>query len=56
MLKKPKGKRFNEHQRCQIILKLSKTNVSSKRAFAWEYNISKGAMRNVWDNQEAILE
>jgi hypothetical protein len=56
MLKKPKGKRLNEHQRCQIILKLSKTNAPSKRAFACEYNVNKGAMRKVWDNQEAILE
>ncbi len=56
MLKKPKGKCLNEHQRCQIILKLSKTNALSKRAFTWEYNVSQGAMRKVWDNQEAILE
>jgi hypothetical protein len=51
-----KGKCLNEHQRCQIILKLSKTNAPNKRAFTWEYNVSKGAMRKVWDNREAILE
>jgi hypothetical protein len=56
MLKKPNGKRVNEHQRCEIISKLSKTNAPSKRALAREYNVSEGAIRKVWDNHEAILE
>jgi hypothetical protein len=56
MLKKPNRKRLNEHQCCEIILKLSKTNASSKRALAGEYNVSEGAIRKVWDNHEAILE
>jgi hypothetical protein len=56
MLKKPNGKRLNEHQRCEIISKLSKTNAPSKRVLAQEYNVSEGAIRKVWDNREAILE
>jgi hypothetical protein len=56
MSKKPNGKCRNEHQRCEIISKLSKTNAPSKRALAQEYNVSEGAIRKVWDIQEAILE
>jgi hypothetical protein len=56
MSKKPNGKRFDEHQRCEIISKLSKTNAPSKRALAQEYNVSEGAIRKVWDNWEVILE
>jgi hypothetical protein len=37
-------------------LELSKTNASSKRALAQEYNVSEGTIRKVWDNQEAMLE
>jgi DNA-binding transcriptional regulator YhcF (GntR family) len=54
--KKPNGKRLNEHQRCEIISKLSKTNAPSKRALAQEYNVSEGTIRKVWDIREAILE
>jgi hypothetical protein len=56
MSKKPNGKHLNEHQRCKIITKLSKTNAPSKRALAREYSVSEGAIQKVWDNQEAILE
>ncbi len=56
ILKKPNGKRLNEHQRCEIISKLSKMNAPSKRALAQEYSVSEGTIRKVWDNQEAILE
>jgi hypothetical protein len=56
MLKKPNGKHLNEHQRCEIISKLSKTNVLNKRVLAREYNVSESAIRKVWDNHEAILE
>jgi hypothetical protein len=56
MLKKLNGKRFNEHQHCKIISKLSKTNVPSKKALAREYSVSEGAIRKVWDNWEVILE
>jgi hypothetical protein len=56
MSKKPNGKSFNEHQCYKIISKLSKMNAPSKRALAREYNVSEGAIRKVWDNQEAILE
>ncbi len=56
MLKKPNEKRLNEHQHCEIISKLSKTNAPSKRALAREYNISEGTIRKVWDNHEVILE
>ena len=42
MSKKPNGKRLNEHQRCEIILKLSITNTPSKRALAREYIVSEG--------------
>jgi hypothetical protein len=56
MSKKPNGKCLNEHQRCEIISKLSKTNAPSKRALAQEYNVSEGDVQKVWDNREAILE
>jgi hypothetical protein len=56
MSKNPNGKILNEHQRYEIILKLSKTNAPSKRALAREYIVSKGAIRKVWNNQEAKLE
>jgi hypothetical protein len=56
MLKKPKGKRFNEHQCCEIISKVSKTNAQSKKALAREDSVSEGTILKVWDNQEVILE
>jgi hypothetical protein len=56
MSKKSNGKRLNEHQCCEIISKLSKTNAPSKRALAQEYSVSEGAIRKVWDIREAILE
>ncbi len=56
MSKKPNEKRLNEHQRCEIISKLSKMNAPSKRALARKYSVSEGAIRKVWDNWEAILE
>jgi hypothetical protein len=56
MSKKPNGKRLNESQRCEIIAKLSKTNVASKRAIVREYDVSEGAIRKVWDKREQILE
>jgi hypothetical protein len=56
MSKKPNEKRLNEHQRCEIISKLSKPNALNKRALARKYNVSEGSIRKVWDNREAILE
>ncbi len=56
MLKKPNGKHLNEHQCCEIISKLSKTNASNKRDLAREYSVNEGAIWKVWDNREAILE
>jgi len=56
MSKEPNEKRLNESQRCEIIAKLSKTDAPSKRAIAREYDITKGAIRKVWDKQEQILE
>jgi hypothetical protein len=56
MSKKPNGKRLNEHQRCEIISKLSKMNALSKRALARKYSVSESAILKVWDNWEAILE
>jgi hypothetical protein len=56
MLKKPNGKRFNESQQCEIIAKLSKTDASSKKAIAREYDVNEGAIRKVWDKWEQILE
>jgi hypothetical protein len=41
MSKKPNGKCLNESQRCEIIAKLSKTDVASKRAIAREYELVK---------------
>jgi hypothetical protein len=56
MLKKPNRKHLNDHQCYEIISKLSKTNVPSKRALAQEYSVSEGTIRKVLDNREAILE
>jgi hypothetical protein len=56
MLKKPNRKRFNEHQHCKIISKLSKTNAQNKKALAREYSINEGTILKVWDNWEATLE
>jgi hypothetical protein len=56
MLKKPNGKRFNESQRCEIIVKLNKTDAPSKRAITREYDVSEGAIRKMWDKREQILE
>ncbi len=56
MSKKPNGKRLNESQRCEIIVKLSKTDAPNKRAIAREYDVSEGAIRKVWDKREQILE
>ncbi len=52
MSKKPNGKRLNEHQRCEIISKLSKTNAPRKRALTKEYSVSEGAIQKVWDIRE----
>ena len=43
-------------QRCEIIAKLSKLNTRSKRALGLEYEVSEGAIRKVWDNQENMLQ
>jgi len=56
MLKKPNGKRLNESQQCEIIVKLSKTNAPNKRAIAREYDVSERPIRKVWDKWEQILE
>jgi hypothetical protein len=56
MSKKLTGKRLNESQRSEIISKLSKTNPSSKRALAREYDVSKGAIRKVCEKRDSILE
>jgi hypothetical protein len=56
MLKKSNGKRLNESQRCEIIMKLSKTDAPSKRAIVREYNVSEGAIRKMWDKREQILK
>jgi hypothetical protein len=56
MSKKPNEKHLNESQRCEIIVKLSKTDAPSKKAIAREYDFSEGAIRKVWDKQEQTLE
>jgi len=56
MSKKLTDKRLNESQHCEIISKLSKTNPPSKRALAREYDVSKGAIRKVWEKRDSILE
>jgi hypothetical protein len=56
MSKKPNGKRLNESQQCEIIVKLSKTDAPSKRGIARKYDVSEGAIRKVWDKREQILE
>jgi hypothetical protein len=56
MSKKPNGKRFNESQRCEIIVKLNKTDAPSKRTIAREYDVTEGAIRKVWNKREQILE
>ncbi len=54
--KKLNGKRLNESQQCEIIVKLSKTDAPSKRGIARKYDVSEGAIRKVWDKREQILE
>jgi hypothetical protein len=49
MSKKLTDKRLNESQRCEIISKLSKMNLPSKRALAREYDVNEGAIRKVWE-------
>jgi hypothetical protein len=56
MSKKPNGKRLNESQRCEIIVKLSKTDAPSKKAIACEYDVSERAIKKVWDKREQIVE
>jgi len=56
MSKKLTSKRLNESQRCEIISKLSKTNLPSKRALAREYDVSEGVIRKVWEKRDSILE
>jgi hypothetical protein len=56
MSKRPNKKRLNESQRCEIIVKLSKTDAASKKAITREYDVSEGAIRKVWDKREQILE
>jgi hypothetical protein len=45
MLKNPNEKILNEHQRYEIISKLSRTNAPSKRALARKYIVSEGAIQ-----------
>jgi hypothetical protein len=49
-------KHLNESQRCEIISKLSKTNLPSKRSLARQYDVTDTAIRKVWKNRKAILE
>ncbi len=56
MSKKLTDKRLNESQRCEIISKLSKMNLPSKRALAREYDVNEGAIRKVWEKWDSILE
>jgi len=49
MSKKLNEKHLNESQRCEIIVKLSKTDAPSKKAIARKYDVSEGAIRKVWD-------
>ncbi len=56
MSKKLNGKHLNESQRCDIIVKLSKTDAPSKRAIACEYDVSEGVIKKVWDKREQILK
>ena len=41
--------RLTEAQRCEIIPKLSKLNVSSKRVLGREYEVSEGAIQKVME-------
>jgi hypothetical protein len=56
MSKKLISKRLNESQHCEIISKLSKTNLPSKPTLAREYDVSEGAIRKVWEKRDSILE
>jgi hypothetical protein len=47
---------LGEAQRCEIITKLSKPNVLSKRGLGPEYEVNEGAIPKVWDNRENILQ
>ena len=46
---KLEGTRLTEAQRCEIIPKLSKLNVSSKRVLGREYEVSEGAIQKVME-------
>ena len=48
--------RLIEAQRCEIIAKLSKPNVPSKRVVGREYEVNEGAIQKVRDNRENILQ
>jgi hypothetical protein len=56
MSKKLIDKRLNESQRCEIISKLSKMNLPSKRALARGYDVRVGAIRKVWEKRDSIIE
>ncbi|CAM6028739.1 unnamed protein product [Sphagnum balticum] len=56
MSKKLNGKRLNESQQCEIIVKLSKTDAPIKRVIAREYDVSERAIKKVWDKWGQILE
>ena len=55
MSQKGRGKRLNEGQRLEMIEKLSKPDLPTKRAIARTYGISDTAIRKIWNNRDDIL-
>ena len=49
---KPEATRLTKAQRYEIIAKSSKSNAPSKRMLGLEYEVSEGAIRKVWDNEQ----
>ena len=47
---------LTEAQRCEIITKVNKLNMPSKRALGQEYEVIEGTIRKAWDNRENILQ
>jgi len=45
---------LSEDQRLEIITKLSKPNLPSKRAIAKKYSVTENAIRNTWQNRDEI--
>lgn len=53
--KRGSGRRLNDSQRLEVVLKLQKRLAPSKRAIARDYNVSESAIRKLWNQRDEIL-